>query len=261
MTDLQAAIGLVQLGRLDEIVARRRELAAALPRTTRRRFAGLTCVDDPAYGTTNYQSFWVRLDSGFGVGRNDAHGRARRRRHLGPPRASWPPTSSPPCARFARGPLPVTERLTASIADPAAVPRHDRSTTVDRGRRGDPGRPADERGSPSGPRRRGRIRPRDRRARPRTQRVRARPWTCSATSTTIRHSLVSVRTGLPVLGPLEWIHDHPDVAVTVCIGSPAAPAAAPRRRRPSRARSRPVRHAGASAGRPRQDRRGGSRVR
>ena len=34
-----------------------------------------------------------------------------------------------------------------------------------------------------------------------------------------------VRTGLPVVGPLEWIHDHPDVAVTVCIGSPAAPAA------------------------------------
>jgi sugar O-acyltransferase (sialic acid O-acetyltransferase NeuD family) len=33
------------------------------------------------------------------------------------------------------------------------------------------------------------------------------------------------RTGLPVIGPLEWIHDHPDVAVTVCIGSPASPAA------------------------------------
>ncbi len=34
-----------------------------------------------------------------------------------------------------------------------------------------------------------------------------------------------VRTGVPVVGPLEWIHDHPDVAVTVCIGSPTAPAA------------------------------------
>jgi sugar O-acyltransferase (sialic acid O-acetyltransferase NeuD family) len=34
-----------------------------------------------------------------------------------------------------------------------------------------------------------------------------------------------VRSGVPIVGPLEWIHDHPDVAVTVCIGSPATPAA------------------------------------
>jgi dTDP-4-amino-4,6-dideoxygalactose transaminase len=60
MTDLQAAVGLVQLGRLPEMVARRRELAAryadavaALP--------GLRLVGDPAWGTTNFQSCWLEV--------------------------------------------------------------------------------------------------------------------------------------------------------------------------------------------------------
>ena len=60
MTDLQAAVGLVQLGRLPEMVARRRELAAryadavaALP--------GLRLVADPAWGTTNFQSCWLEV--------------------------------------------------------------------------------------------------------------------------------------------------------------------------------------------------------
>ncbi|MGW5050974.1 DegT/DnrJ/EryC1/StrS family aminotransferase [Actinokineospora sp. NPDC004072] len=60
MTDVQAAMGLVQLDRLDAIVKQRRELAAryhdllgGLP--------GCRAVADPAHGTTNYQSFWVML--------------------------------------------------------------------------------------------------------------------------------------------------------------------------------------------------------
>ncbi|HET7724249.1 MAG TPA: DegT/DnrJ/EryC1/StrS family aminotransferase, partial [Propionibacteriaceae bacterium] len=52
MTDLQAAVGIVQLGKLDEIIARRRELAAryqaALAGTP-----GLRAVTDPEYGTSN----------------------------------------------------------------------------------------------------------------------------------------------------------------------------------------------------------------
>ncbi|MCW2912013.1 MAG: Glutamine--scyllo-inositol transaminase, partial [Actinomycetia bacterium] len=70
MTDLQAAIGLVQLTRLDGIVARRRELAARY----RRLFAelpGIVTVQDPEYGETNYQSFWVILPDGFPVGRDE----------------------------------------------------------------------------------------------------------------------------------------------------------------------------------------------
>ena len=60
MTDIQAAVGLVQLERLAGIVERRRtrarryrELLADIP--------GLTTIEDPPYGTTNFQSFWVLL--------------------------------------------------------------------------------------------------------------------------------------------------------------------------------------------------------
>ena len=60
MTDVQAAIGIVQLGKLDEVIVRRRELAAVY----QRRLAdvpGLRCVTDPYYGQANYQSFWVEV--------------------------------------------------------------------------------------------------------------------------------------------------------------------------------------------------------
>jgi dTDP-4-amino-4,6-dideoxygalactose transaminase len=112
MTDVQAAIGLVQLGKLDQMIARRRalagryqELLAALP--------GLATIHDPVYGTTNYQSFWVLLPGGFPVSRNEllrllADGGVSARRgimasHLEPAYAGHP------CP-----PLPVTERLTAT---------------------------------------------------------------------------------------------------------------------------------------------------
>lgn len=60
MTDLQAALGLVQLGRLDEIVARRREMAAVYTKAIV-EIPGLRIVADPSYGTTNYQSCWVEV--------------------------------------------------------------------------------------------------------------------------------------------------------------------------------------------------------
>jgi dTDP-4-amino-4,6-dideoxygalactose transaminase len=60
LTDIQAAVGLVQLERLAGIVERRRqraeryqELLAGVP--------GLRTIEDPHYGTTNFQSFWVLL--------------------------------------------------------------------------------------------------------------------------------------------------------------------------------------------------------
>ena len=49
MTDLQAAIGLVQLGRLDEIVARRREIAAGYAKAIA-ELSGLRMVADPPGG-------------------------------------------------------------------------------------------------------------------------------------------------------------------------------------------------------------------
>jgi len=69
MTDLQAAVGIVQLGRLPEVLARRREIAA-------RYVAGLArvpclrLVSDPPYGTTNFQSFWVEVLPSFGTTRD-----------------------------------------------------------------------------------------------------------------------------------------------------------------------------------------------
>ncbi|HEY5183306.1 MAG TPA: DegT/DnrJ/EryC1/StrS family aminotransferase [Actinomycetes bacterium] len=110
MTDVQAAIGLVQLGRLDEIVARRRALAERY-QSLLGLVPGLRCVTDPSYGTSNFQSFWVELDAGFPVTRDEllaqlaAAGISARRgimaAHLEPAHADLAPAS-----------LPVTERLT-----------------------------------------------------------------------------------------------------------------------------------------------------
>ncbi|GIH12927.1 DegT/DnrJ/EryC1/StrS family aminotransferase [Rugosimonospora africana] len=110
MTDIQAAVGLVQLGKLDAMVARRRELAARY-RELLSDVDGLTPVADPPYGRANFQSFWVLLDERFGRGRDEVlaelavAGVSARRgimaAHLEPAYAQ---------ARSSR--LPVTERLT-----------------------------------------------------------------------------------------------------------------------------------------------------
>lgn len=60
MTDLQAAVGLVQLDRLPAMVARRRELAASYARVVA-GLPGLRLVADPAWGTTNFQSCWLEV--------------------------------------------------------------------------------------------------------------------------------------------------------------------------------------------------------
>jgi perosamine synthetase len=108
MTDIQAAIGLVQLRKLPEMVARRRtfarryqELLSGIP--------GLMMADDPPYGETNYQSFWLLLPEESAVGRDhllqllaDAGISARRgimAAHLEPAYAGANPS------------LPVTELL------------------------------------------------------------------------------------------------------------------------------------------------------
>jgi len=112
MTDIQAAIGLVQLAKLDRLIARRRDLAqryqdllAGIP--------GLVTVRDPDYGTTNYQAFWVELAEEFPIRRDellrllaDSGVSARRgimAAHLEPAYAGSP-----------RGGLPVTERISAN---------------------------------------------------------------------------------------------------------------------------------------------------
>ncbi|MER8004199.1 DegT/DnrJ/EryC1/StrS family aminotransferase [Streptomyces sp. NPDC094149] len=110
MTDIQAAVGLVQLGKLEAMIARRRELAARYDALLH-DVPGLTPVRDPEHGQSNFQSYWVLLEEDFPVGRDDllaalaAAGVSARRgimaAHLEPAYADHP-----------RATLPVTERLT-----------------------------------------------------------------------------------------------------------------------------------------------------
>ncbi len=114
MTDLQAALGLVQLRRLPEMVRRRRSLAADY-RTVLDSLPDLRFVTDPAYGTTNFQSFWVEVLPGFPVDRDEllawlaADGISARRGIMAAHR-------EPAYANHSGlvVPLPVTERLTDS---------------------------------------------------------------------------------------------------------------------------------------------------
>ena len=109
MTDIQAAVGLVQLGKLDAMLARRRELAARYAELLA-DVPGLTPVADPAHGRGNFQSYWVLLARDFPVGRDEllallAEAGISARRgimatHLEPAYAGHP-----------AGPLPVTERI------------------------------------------------------------------------------------------------------------------------------------------------------
>ncbi len=68
MTDLQAAVGLVQLEKLDGVVARRRELAAGYAKAVA-ELPGLRLVADPAWGTTNFQSCWLEVGPEYPVDR------------------------------------------------------------------------------------------------------------------------------------------------------------------------------------------------
>ncbi|GGF90375.1 aminotransferase DegT [Rhodococcoides trifolii] len=131
MTDLQAAIGLVQLGRLDVVVERRRELAQRYSD----KLAGVTgvrCVADPPHGTANFQSFWIELTDRYPCTRDELLGRladasvsARRgimAAHREPAyavgNASW-------------GDLSVTERLTDTTL---VLPLFHTMTTADQDR-------------------------------------------------------------------------------------------------------------------------------
>jgi len=113
MTDIQAAVGLVQLARLGDIVARRRQLAAAYQERLS-GIEGIRFAADPPWGESNFQSMWVELPAESRVSRNAvleyllAEGISARRgimaAHLEPPYAG--------CTVSLPVPLPVTERMT-----------------------------------------------------------------------------------------------------------------------------------------------------
>src|SRR4051794_7133428 len=121
MTDIQAAVGLVQLGRLPALVARRRELAARY-HALLADVPGVLAVRDPAHGTTNYQSFWVLLEhadrDAVLAALADAGISARR----GIMAAHLEPAYDVPVS------LPVTERITR---DSLILPLHHELTEAD----------------------------------------------------------------------------------------------------------------------------------
>jgi perosamine synthetase len=104
MTDVQAAIGLVQLDKIAEMVARRRALAAEYGAALA-SVPGLILPSDPPYGTTNYQSYSVILTDEYPTQRDDlmkallAEGISSRRgvmaAHREPAFADHPRTSLP----------------------------------------------------------------------------------------------------------------------------------------------------------------------
>lgn len=69
MTDLQAAVGIVQLRQLTQIVARRREIGTTYGEGLG-NIQGLRLVTDPPHGTSNFQSFWIEVLPEFPINRD-----------------------------------------------------------------------------------------------------------------------------------------------------------------------------------------------
>ena len=111
MTDIQAAVGLVQLGKLGQLIARRRMLAQRYQELLT-GIPGLRTIADPDYGTTNYQSFWVLLPDDFPVSRDELMQRMAEA-GISARRGIMAAHLEPAYQGVRHGPLPVTERLTA----------------------------------------------------------------------------------------------------------------------------------------------------
>jgi len=112
MTDLQAAVGLVQLGKLPEVVARRREIAAAYAKQID-AIDGLRAVADPDWGTCNFQSFWIEVGRDYPVDR-DGLLAALAVADVSARRGIMASHRQPAYAGHEHAPLPVTEHLTDS---------------------------------------------------------------------------------------------------------------------------------------------------
>jgi perosamine synthetase len=111
MTDIQAAIGLVQLAKLDRLVSRRRELAQRYQQLFK-CIPGVLTITDPSYGATNYQSFWVLLPDDFPLSRDELLQRLAEA-GVSARRGIMAAHLEPAYRDLAHDPLPVTERLTA----------------------------------------------------------------------------------------------------------------------------------------------------
>lgn len=112
MTDIQAAVGLVQLAKLGRMVERRRELAARYQQELA-DIPGIRTIQDPEYGRTNYQSFWVQLPDDFPISRDDLL-RVLADQGISARRGIMAAHTEPAYLGIPASPLPVTDRMTSS---------------------------------------------------------------------------------------------------------------------------------------------------
>jgi dTDP-4-amino-4,6-dideoxygalactose transaminase len=110
MSDVQAAIGLVQLGRLDQILARRRVMAARYHELLA-DVPGVVTARDPAYGEANFQSFWILLPEEFPTTRDALLGTLAKR-GIAARRGIMAAHREPAFAHLPAAHLPVTDALT-----------------------------------------------------------------------------------------------------------------------------------------------------
>jgi dTDP-4-amino-4,6-dideoxygalactose transaminase len=112
MTDIQAAVGLVQLAKLGTMVERRRE-AAAYYQSALSEITGFQTITDPVYGKTNFQSFWVRLPDGYSISRDELL-RALADAGISARRGIMAAHREPAYSGHDHAALPVTELITDS---------------------------------------------------------------------------------------------------------------------------------------------------
>ncbi|CAI9398711.1 DegT/DnrJ/EryC1/StrS family aminotransferase [Nocardioides sp. T2.26MG-1] len=109
MTDLQAAVGLVQLERLTQVVRRRRELADVYGKAIA-DVDGLRAVADPPWGSSNFQSYWVEVLPEYPLDRDGLMARLAAA-DVSARRGIMAAHRQPPYVHQTSA-LPVTERLT-----------------------------------------------------------------------------------------------------------------------------------------------------
>jgi len=113
LTDIQAGLGIAQLGKLDEMVKVRRKQACIYRESFESHPRIINMISDTSYGLTNFQSFWIRLDTNKSFTRNsvmvdlDNRGITTRRGIMVAHREAA-------CERFFTSALPVSETLSDS---------------------------------------------------------------------------------------------------------------------------------------------------
>ncbi len=110
MTDIQAAVGLVQLAKLDDMIATRRALAAHYAELLAGR-DDLMVPRDPPHGETNFQSYCIKLLDG-GRARRDALLQSMSDAGVGVKRGIMASHLEKAWAAQPHAPLPETERWT-----------------------------------------------------------------------------------------------------------------------------------------------------